>query len=334
MPLIDDVVDQTAIQPGDILVFDGEGANPGSGRQCQSGPIYWAQNLFFKSDYSSSYMHVAVCSAKSDANVEICHLTDTSVCSGSLKVDTRNVSTKPFGRSFIILRPPQDWQAEVVNELETAKKQRISTSNFAYFKTLYHPSKSENLNRTTYKKENTCVGFVINVMHLAAQKLGKQYPLAVETSTVELLNHTRRFDGEHKGWQMLLVPGYKKILHDNEKPTYEPVDLIKTIKQWAKGYQDVISKKWLGGMDKGKKVQSVLDAFTYNPKQSEIKNAKRLLDQLKPEMENSRVLGRSKSFDHLLQELESSGFHREYLGAFKASETKNTAPTFTGMKYL
>jgi hypothetical protein len=327
MKFIDNIIDQNAIKPGDILIFDGEGAQPGSGRLSQSYPIYYGQKIFFNSAYSANYMHAAICTKNDDGLVVIIHLADVSSCSGTVKEDApRNINTHPFGRAMIVIRPPVEVSNVVVDEANEAvkivrqNKLKINSSKISYVKAVI--GKKSQTSPTTLLPENTCVGFIINLLHLAYKALHKApYLLAVESATVELLNHTQEIknkcpsiNGENNNplnWSMLLIPQYKKKLQDGKK-NFEPTRIMELIKTLAKAYSTSLKNKWYSQI-KIANLDLIINSFTEDKEKTELENAKEFLNQLKSAMEKARLLSSSSSFSHLLKKLEQKGFYKNYV---------------------
>lgn len=319
--LIDNILDQNQVQVGDILVFDGP-ARQSSLRSFKSGPITFGQRLFFTSLFRPTYMHTAICTKADETQngkeITIGHLSDTGPCSGEAKLDVHNINTKPFTRPFIIVRPPApDVQKKLAETAAKGPMHKINPAKTCYLRTLFGTSKRTVSAKpiTSFASENTCIGFVINSLHMAHNEINvAPYELSMNTSSTEFLSH-HASTRDKNGWQVLLVPGYKPC-KNNDKISYEPIELETTIKTMAESYcRELEGKSWfkISAKEKAATIRTACQNFEHNESKSVLENARNLLTGLKPLMEQGRILGRSNSFEHLLEKLAKHGIYQEYL---------------------
>lgn len=294
--LIDAIVPQTDIEAGDILIFD-NGKPRLSLTYFMTFYLQHGQSLFYNSPYRSSYLHAALCSAKDEKQViHYHHLHYTSFISGHNTIDERNLVEMPFHRPMIIIKPKnQALRQALLTTTDNIQDQQVQV-NKGYYLTDLQQTRYNTPN--TLASDNTCIGFIINIIQQAYELIDKPCDIQQSSSTTEMLAYALQHSDD---FSLCLAP------------SKNPEDLLELITQFVEQEATRLEQVYFfreSALDKAVNIRQLI--ASHPQAKNTLQDLQRLLSQLKPEMTKARILWPSQSFYHLMNELENEGAYTEY----------------------
>lgn len=298
--LIDDIIDQSQILTGDILIFD-NGKPRCANTYLMGCYLQWGQQLFYSSPYRSSYLHAAICTQNEAGKLGYQHLHYASMTGGYNSQEQRDLTLQPFQRPLIILRPQNArYRQQLIEESKTLADKTVNIDRSLYLSRLFN--RQQQMPVSELQTGNTCIGFIINLMHIAANKLGSKLNINHAASTTELLAFASQQSSQTKDFDVLLAP-----------TSSSPNQLISYIKELALIEALRLEQEYFFADSAKAKASNIRKMCTEPSPSTSISDARLLLSNLKPIMTESRILWPSKSFERLVNTLEAQGIYREYL---------------------